>query len=180
MLTRLFAVHLGEPVFTPDRAKLHAGKRFGRGLQLTNIIKDHPVDLRDGRCFIPRESARRFDLAPNDLLQPHLPYPVRRWIVDRAMAHLEIALDYTLSIPPTAAGIRRFCLQPLMIAVLTLERVLSHPDITPDDRPKISRAEVADVMAFSRGYSSDDAAIRGWFESRPILGYGDVKRANAH
>jgi farnesyl-diphosphate farnesyltransferase len=163
MLTRLFAVHLGERVFTPDRAKLHAGKRFGRGLQLTNIIKDHPADLRDGRCFIPREAARRFGLAPKDLLQPHLPYRVRRWIVDRAMAHLEIALDYTLSIPPTAAGIRRFCLQPLMMAVLTLERVLSHPDITPDDRPKISRAQVAAVMGRSHEIDGDDTAILHWF-----------------
>ncbi|HEY3245295.1 MAG TPA: phytoene/squalene synthase family protein [Phycisphaerae bacterium] len=169
MLTRLFAVHLGEQVFTPNRAKLHAGKRFGRGLQLTNIIKDHPADLRDGRCFIPREALRRFSLTRADLLRPHLPFEVRRWIVDRALAHLKIALDYTLSIPPAAAGIRRFCLQPLMMAVLTLERVLTHPDITPDDRPKITRAQVAEVISFSVEYGSHDAAIRAWFESSPSL-----------
>lgn len=166
MLTRLFSVRLGADAFPADRAALHAGKRFGRGLQLTNIIKDHPADLCDGRCFIPLEAARRFGLSRDDLLRPHLPDAVRRWIVDRAAAHLSIAVEYTLRIPPSATGIRRFCVQPLMMAVLTLERVLTHPDITPDDRPKITRAQVANVIDISRQIDADDAAIRAWFDEQ--------------
>ena len=168
MLTRLFSAHLGPDLLPADRARLHAGKRFGRGLQLTNIIKDHPADLRDGRCFIPREALARFELTPADLLRPHLPDALRRWIVDRAAAHLSVAVDYTLSVPPTAAGVRRFCIQPLMMAVLTLQRVLSHPDITPDDRPKITREQVADVIGTSRQIDRDDRAIRSWFDEHAV------------
>ncbi|MBI3002863.1 MAG: squalene/phytoene synthase family protein, partial [candidate division NC10 bacterium] len=31
------------------------GVRFGRGLQMTNILRDLPRDLRIGRCYLPRE-----------------------------------------------------------------------------------------------------------------------------
>lgn len=179
MLTRLFSVHSGIDAFPADRTLLHAGKRFGRGLQLTNIIKDHPADLRDGRCFIPLEATRRFGLSRNDLLRPHLPEVVRRWIVERAAAHLSVAVGYTLRIPAGAGGIRRFCLQPLMMAVLTLERVLTHPDITPDDRPKITRVQVADVIDLSRRIDADDEAIRAWIDGRMPAGVRSRRRARA-
>ena len=31
------------------------GVRFGKGLQLTNVLRDVPRDLRHGRCYLPRE-----------------------------------------------------------------------------------------------------------------------------
>lgn len=32
-----------------------AGERFGRGLQLVNILRDLPADLDEGRCYLPVE-----------------------------------------------------------------------------------------------------------------------------
>jgi len=163
MLTRLFAVYVGRDANSIDRRTLHRGKRFGRGLQLTNIIKDHPADLADGRCFIPASVARRCGYEPTDLLHPALPLPVRVVMVRRAAAHLDVALKYCLDLPRRPIGIRLFCVQPMMMALLTLERVITHPDPTPDDRPKITRAQVADVMATSRRVSHDDHPLRAWY-----------------
>ena len=47
--------------------------------------------------------------------------------------------------------------------MLTLERVITHPDPTPDDRPKITRAQVEEIIATSRFVSHDDAALRNWY-----------------
>ncbi|MCH7526348.1 MAG: squalene/phytoene synthase family protein [Planctomycetes bacterium] len=163
MLTRLFYLHLSRDPESIDRRMLHMSKRFGRGLQLTNIIKDHPADLVDGRCFIPMEAAERFGYATSDLVRPSLPIQVRAWVVRRAAAHLDAALEYCLALPPEPIGIRLFCVQPMMMAILTLERVITHSDPTPDDRPKITRSQVESVIHTSRQVSQDDTQLRSWY-----------------
>jgi farnesyl-diphosphate farnesyltransferase len=46
------------------------GVRFGKGLQMTNILRDLPHDLRLGRCYLPYEDLRRHGLTPEALLDP--------------------------------------------------------------------------------------------------------------
>src|SRR6185503_1553884 len=43
---------------------------FGKGLQLVNILRDMPADLRSGRCYLPEEKLVAAGLAPAELLQP--------------------------------------------------------------------------------------------------------------
>jgi farnesyl-diphosphate farnesyltransferase len=142
---------------------MDGARRFGLGLQLTNIVKDHPSDLVDGRSFIPPEAAERAGLAPDVLLQPALPLAVRALIVGWAAEQLDRALEYTLAFPPEPPGIRLFCIQPLMMAIMTLDRVLTHLDVTPDDRPKITREQVQEVMTRSRELVGDDEQLRAWY-----------------
>ena len=44
------------------------GVRFGKALQMINILRDIPEDLRFGRCYIPRDELARYGLTPEDLL----------------------------------------------------------------------------------------------------------------
>ena len=54
-----------------DRERMvDLGVRFGNALQMTNIIRDMPRDLRVGRCYVPREMLESVDLTPEDLLSP--------------------------------------------------------------------------------------------------------------
>ena len=46
------------------------GRRFGRALQLTNVLRDVARDLRHGRCYLPRVELAALGLAPPDLLEP--------------------------------------------------------------------------------------------------------------
>ena len=66
-----------------------------------------------------------------------------RELVGVAHAHLRNALDYTLLIPGTEAGIRRFCLWAVGLAVLTLQKITDHPGFTAGAQVKISRSAVA-------------------------------------
>jgi farnesyl-diphosphate farnesyltransferase len=170
MLARLFAAHTGRDPNSLTRRERHNAKRFGRGLQITNITKDHPSDLTDGRCFIPREAARAAGLTEADLLTPSLDIRIRAQAVRRAAAHLDIALEFCLSLPPDPVGLRVFCVQPMMMALLTLERVGAHHDPTPDDRPKITRDQVKSVLETSHRVSADNAALKAWYtETRSAL-----------
>ena len=46
------------------------GIRFGKALQLTNILRDIPRDLKIGRCYLPASALSVAGLQPKDLLNP--------------------------------------------------------------------------------------------------------------
>ncbi len=56
--------HLGRPDLVAR------GVRLGKALQLVNVIRDLPADLRAGRCYLPAPLLERNGLAPADLLDP--------------------------------------------------------------------------------------------------------------
>ena len=68
-----------------DRAAMTArGIRFGKALQMTNVLRDVPADLREGRCYIPARELASVGLTPRDLLDPA---PARaRPLLDRCSA----------------------------------------------------------------------------------------------
>ena len=46
------------------------GIGFGKALQLTNVLRDVPADLRAGRCYLPADWLAAEGLRPADLLDP--------------------------------------------------------------------------------------------------------------
>ena len=80
-----------------DVAKMCAiGVRFGKGLQLTNIVKDIARDLHHGRCYVPESLLQEAGLKPADLLdEANLPRfrPVLNRLIGLAMEHLDRRLD---------------------------------------------------------------------------------------
>ena len=54
--TRIGLATLGSRFSKSDEGELEAmGERFGRGLQLVNILRDLPGDLDQGRCYLPTD-----------------------------------------------------------------------------------------------------------------------------
>ena len=54
-----------------DPEKMSAlGVRFGKALQMTNVLRDVPKDLRIGRCYLPLEQLERAGVSPDELLEP--------------------------------------------------------------------------------------------------------------
>ena len=47
-----------------------SGIRFGKALQLTNVLRDVPKDLRIGRCYLPSRQLNAEGLDPADLRAP--------------------------------------------------------------------------------------------------------------
>ena len=120
--------------------------RFGKGLQLTNILKDVGTDLQGGRCYLPEDELRRLSLQAHDLLDPRsLPRirPLMTSLIGCTLEHLDHASCYVRLLPRRALRIRLSCMWPLLFAVQTLEEVCrSEGLLSPRERVKISRQAV--------------------------------------
>jgi farnesyl-diphosphate farnesyltransferase len=135
-----------------DRQLLADGVRFGKGLQLVNILRDLPADLRQGRCYLPSEKLAAVGLKAADLLhsatEPKL-RPLYNFYLDQASAHLAAGWDYTNVLPRSCVRVRLACAWPILIGARTLARLRVEPILNPDRRLKISRGEVRGLLARS-------------------------------
>jgi farnesyl-diphosphate farnesyltransferase len=131
------------------------GVRFGKGLQLVNVLLDIPKDLRIGRCYLPVKE-------PQALLDPRNFDAVRkvyaRWL-DTAGEHLDAGWQYTMAIPRGQTRLRLACTWPIWIGLMTIARLRSENPLDPARRIKISRGEVYGVMARSLLVCRSDNAL---------------------
>lgn len=129
------------------------GVRFGKGLQMTNILRDLPRDLRIGRCYLPEQDLAAVGLSPNDLLGPEAITKVRPLLADLltlTLAHYQEGWTYTLAIPQRESRMRLACAWPLLIGLKTLALVAQSENLLdPAARIKISRGEVYGIMCLS-------------------------------
>ena len=131
----------------PNSQRLNGlGRRFGQGLQLTNILRDIGKDLQDGRCYLPADELQRLGLQVHDLLDPTSLRQVRPLITSLircALERLDDASCYVQSLPRRALRVRLSCMWPLLFAVQTLEAVCrSEGLLSHQERVKISRQAV--------------------------------------
>lgn len=129
------------------------GVRFGKGLQMTNVLRDLARDLRIGRCYLPRQELASLGLAPADLLEPAAIQKVRPLITELlalTLEHYKAGWAYTLAIPRVEWRIRLACAWPLLIGLRTLELLADSPNLLdPGRRIKISRSAVYAIMTRS-------------------------------
>jgi len=129
------------------------GVRFGKGLQLTNIVKDIAHDLQKGRCYIPETMLAEAGLKPRDLLdQKNLPRfrPVLSKLVRMAVEHLDQGWLYTMAIPRYETRLRLSCMWPILSAGESLKLVMNSPDLlNPTVKVKITRGKVYQIMALT-------------------------------
>jgi farnesyl-diphosphate farnesyltransferase len=107
-------------------ALLADGIRFGKGLQLINILRDLPRDLRKGRCYIPRDQLSKIGLKPSDLLDPSQIDRFRPLYEDylrQTEDHLAAGWRYTTTLPFRQMRVRLACSWPILIGVRTVERL---------------------------------------------------------
>ena len=141
------------PTAPLDDARLLADSvRFGKGLQLVNILRDLPADLRKGRCYLPADKLTEAGLTPADLLElanETRLRPLYDRYLDKAEAHLHAGWAYTNALPWRCARARLACAWPILIGVKTIQRLLAANVLDPQQRVKISRREVRQLMAWS-------------------------------
>ncbi len=129
------------------------GIRFGQGLQMTNVLRDLPRDLRIGRCYLPRQELARLALEPRDLLDPACGPAVRPLLVDLlnvALDHYEAGWQYTFAIPKSETRMRLACAWPLLIGLRTLDLLARTPNwLDPAVTLKVPRVHVYGLMAHS-------------------------------
>lgn len=165
MLTELFVDF--EPELAPHRnTMLRLAVSFGQGLQMTNILKDQWEDRTRGACWLPQDMFARngVKLAALQSGKQNAGYAATMSeLVGIAHAHLRQALDYTLLIPTKHAGIRRFCLWAIGMAVLTLRNLHNNLDFSAGTQVKISRRAVARTILLTRLMGKSITGLRWLF-----------------
>jgi farnesyl-diphosphate farnesyltransferase len=166
MLTELFCIY--SPAINEQRAGLETlSISFAQGLQMTNILKDVWEDRERGACWLPQEIFAKYgvDLKLLDAhRQPQGFDAGMRELVGIAHAHLRNALSFTLLIPAKEAGIRRFCLWAIGLAVLTLRSIQHTPGFSAGNEVKISRSTVGATTWLTNAAVGNDWLLRRLFD----------------
>ncbi|MGB7749847.1 MAG: phytoene/squalene synthase family protein [Verrucomicrobiia bacterium] len=150
--TKICRAHLFPEARLDDARLLANGIRFGKGLQLVNILRDLPADLRKGRCYLPAEKLDEAGLQPAGLLSPAneakfcLLYHL---YLDAAEAHLAAGWAYTNALPRRHMRVRQACAWPILIGLKTIERLRAANVVELQRGVKISRAEVRGILVRS-------------------------------
>jgi farnesyl-diphosphate farnesyltransferase len=143
--TKMCRAHLFPNAPVQEQTLLADGVRFGKGLQLVNILRDLPVDLRHGRCYLPARELAAAALTPRDLLEtanePRFRALYGRYL-SLAEAHLTAGWAYTNALPPGCARVRLACAWPILIGTATLAKLRAANVLDPNERVKVSRPEV--------------------------------------
>ncbi len=173
MLTDLFC-HYSERIARrrPELAALAVS--FGQGLQMTNILKDIWADLERGVCWLPRQvfAEAGYDLSslPAGHDGPEFAEGLRR-LVAVAHGNLRDALRFTLTIPRREAGIRRFLMWAVGLAVLTLGNISANPGFSTGAEVKVPRSTVQRVIAMTNMCIRSNMALgvlfRRWARGMP-------------
>ncbi|MEI7732855.1 MAG: phytoene/squalene synthase family protein [Verrucomicrobiota bacterium] len=147
--THLCRGHLFPEVPLDEGRLLQQGVRFGKGLQLVNILRDLPKDLRNGRCYLPQDRLQTIGLRPSDLLDPNREKTLRPLYVqylDLAHEHLAAGWEYTNTVPYGQRRVRLACAWPILIGIKTLVKLRANPILATNSCVKVSRNEVRAVL----------------------------------
>jgi farnesyl-diphosphate farnesyltransferase len=142
------------------------GVRFGKALQLTNVLRDVPRDLRIGRCYLPADELAGVGLKPEDLLKPEAGPTARPVLVARLRVALEYyrsAEEYLLAVPRGRLRLRLAVLWPILIGLVTLGKLARckqwlHPDVVV----RAGQLWVYWMLAASVPCACSDTLLRWW------------------
>jgi len=147
--TRMALEHLFDADSGVEANLFEQGIRFGKALQLINILRDIPVDLRMGRCYIPSSSLSAHDLAPTDLLDEgnmERFKPLLDSYIDVAESHLDAAVSYIEMLPHSQFRLRGSCMLPVLIGQRTLKLLRGSNVLDASSRIKITRSDIKGLV----------------------------------
>ena len=132
---------------SPEKEKvfLEKGIQFGKALQMINILRDIPEDLRFGRCYIPSEALAEHGLEPEDILGDsnlEVFRPLYDSYLDLTNVHLEAATDYIRMLPDKQFRLKASCMLPVLIGQRTVTLLRTGNILDSNERIKVTRDEI--------------------------------------
>ena len=147
--TKICRAHLFPNAHLDEKQFIADGIRFGKGLQLVNILRDLPADLENGRCYLPTQRLDEVKLLPATLLSPANEQkflPLFHEYLDQAEAHLAAGWRYTNTLPFAQFRVRLACAWPILLGMKTIEKLRAAKVIELQQRVKVSRGEVRGIL----------------------------------
>jgi farnesyl-diphosphate farnesyltransferase len=169
--TKLCRAHLFPKVRLEDEEFRVNGIRFGKGLQLFNILRDLPADLKKGRCYLPTEKLEKYKLSPSTLLSQvneNRFRPLFNEFLDKAEGHLRAGWEYTNMVPFNQFRVRLACAWPLLIGIKTIDKLRLASVIDLQQGVKISRKDVRLLMVKSILSCPFSPAWKNLFPVKPV------------
>ena len=157
----------------PPERLLQLGKDIGDALQIVNILRDLPKDLRIGRCYFPLEELSAHDLTPQDLLNPENSprfEPVKQKWIAWGLNKLRAAFDYMQALPRTQLRHRAAVAWPVLWTTDTLYKVYREKDLlNPARRVKIPRKVIYRTMFLSLFLLPSNRLFSRWLQRKMDL-----------
>jgi farnesyl-diphosphate farnesyltransferase len=147
--TKICRAHLFPNAKLDEQQFINDGIRFGKGLQLVNILRDLPADLKNGRCYLPTDRLDEAKLFPETLLSPannEKFLPFYHGYLDKAESHLRAGWRYTNTLPFSQFRVRLACAWPILIGAKTIEKLRTASVIELQQRVKVSRGEMRGIL----------------------------------
>lgn len=149
---------------------LSLGKDIGDALQIVNILRDLPRDLRIGRCYIPSEDLAQEGLIAVDLLRPETAAkfePVKHKWITWARQKLNAAHRYFAALPLKQVQHRAAVAWPVLWAADTLNLLEQETNLLdPAIRVKITRRRVYGTMAATPLLLLSNFAFSKWLNNK--------------
>jgi farnesyl-diphosphate farnesyltransferase len=143
--TKMSLAHLMSLSPEDEALFMERGVRFGKALQMINILRDIPEDLRFGRCYIPEAILAEVGLKPQDLLDDRnleAFRPLYDRYLDLTNEHLEAATAYIHMIPETQFRLKASCMLPVLVGQRTVTLLREGNILNSEDRIKVTRDEM--------------------------------------
>lgn len=168
--TKMTYAHMPGTLRGDPATLMQRGIRFGKALQMTNVLRDCAKDLRIGRCYLPQTMLAQFDLTPTDLLAPDASQrarPLMLALVRKTLEHYRAAADYTFALGPLSIRLRLACLWPILIGLETVLLLVCNAHwLDVDNVSKVPRGEVYRIIARSVLLVVSERSLRKWIDAR--------------
>ncbi len=142
------------------------GVRFGKGLQLTNILRDVPRDLRMGRCYLPQSWLDEMALTPHDLMNVANSASARPLLIKGihcALDHYMAAEQYVVALPRRCVRLRLAVLWPMLIGLKTLVQLSQQSSwLDVGVACKVERKWVYRMILLSFGVVFSNFMLKRW------------------
>jgi farnesyl-diphosphate farnesyltransferase len=141
------------------------GANYGKGLQLVNILRDLPSDLRQGRCYLPETELRAAGTSPTPVA--HDPTKAQvvfdRWHA-RAAELLEDGHRYILAL--RSPKLRAACFLPWYLGIKTLRLMRKRSPLGIKEKLKVPRSTVRFALVLAGPVAFSDRAL-SWVKAPP-------------
>ena len=164
--SKLIVSHVPLPI--EKKGFLALGHDIGEALQIVNILRDLPRDLRIGRCYIPSEDLQKYGLTAPELLEqinsPRFESIKQIWI-DWGRQKLRSAKAYFSALPKTQFRHRAAVAWPVLWAADTLNKLDKESNLLdPGHKVKISRSRIYMTMALTPLLWCSNTLFNLWLE----------------
>lgn len=146
------------------------GQHIGDALQIVNILRDLPKDLRFGRCYFPQEQLKIYNLSAADLLQIKNSVrfePIKRTWLQWGKENLQHAYTYYCVLPKTAWRVRAAVAWPILWTADTFNKLAVSPDLLDSNkRVKISRGRIYATMLLTPLLLVSNTLFKTWLSHK--------------